>query len=155
MYSCLDFPNGLEGKKSNQYTLILLVSEVQSSQGILSCEKPLLKQLVFEILPSLFLPPFTPFVTGKLLLVPLFLCIVSFPPPAWLMVGGKCIIQRTKISKPHVLYFRKQAKWENFNFHTAVTYSHICSGTEVNINNGDQFSDRGMHTTMAVLEFQH
>lgn len=36
--------------------LILLVSEVQSSQGILSCEKPLLKQLVFEILPPSFVP---------------------------------------------------------------------------------------------------
>lgn len=34
--------------------LILLVSEVQSSQGFLSCEKPLLKQLLFEILHSAF-----------------------------------------------------------------------------------------------------
>lgn len=56
MYSSLDFPNGLGEKKSNQYTLILLVSEVQSSQGIISCEKPLLQQLVFEIFPSSFVP---------------------------------------------------------------------------------------------------
>lgn len=32
------------------------MSEVQSNQGILSCDKPLLKQLVFEILPSSFVP---------------------------------------------------------------------------------------------------
>lgn len=57
MHSNLNFPNGLgKRKKPNQYTLILLVPEVQSSKGILSCEKPLLKQLVFEILPFSFVP---------------------------------------------------------------------------------------------------
>lgn len=127
-------------KKQSTYVNPLRVSEVQSSQGILSCEKPLLKQLVLEILPSSFVPPFTPFITGKLLLVPLFLCIVPILPPAWLMVGGKYTIYRIKISKPHVLYFRKQAKWEKFNFHIAVTYSHTCSGNEVSINNGKHFS---------------
>lgn len=61
------------------------------------------------------------------------------------MVGGKRIIYRMKISKPHVLYFRKQTKWENFNFHIAVTYSHTCSGTEVNINNGEHFRQRNAY----------
>lgn len=132
---------GWERKKRSIHVNPLKCLKFRVAKAFFPVRNPYWNNLCSKFFPLLlFLPPFTPFITGKLLLVPLFLCVVSILPPAWLMLGGKYTMHRIKISKPHVLYFRKQAKWEKFNFHIAVTYSHTCSRTEVNINNGKHFS---------------
>lgn len=43
--------------------------------------------------------------------MPLFLCVVSIPPPAWLPTGGKYIINMM-ISKLHMLLLQEAGKME-------------------------------------------